>query len=333
MAHNRNITWKILRLQLATLLFAMCAVPAQSQLPADPGRPEYSAELVMPVLANTGHELHGLLKTIVPRMTALEAACGTIVATNGNGHGVAFSAFHILGNRRPWDLANPKDLQLSTVRFGGYTIDEVNNQVPLAGFALGEDGLVQIPTILIHQPAVEVPGNILSGPDMNGIRPESDFFFALVAGDPNGHWLLPQFPPEDLIRDVVAGERVILVGFPGENGGQLSFSTGIVDSDDAAFKLVADTSGAKMPYKPGVEFLARAYVSPGFSGGGVFGYDGKFVGVISRGAPNAPIPYTRFLSANFLLSKVREVMTSDQGDTFRNFIGVSLFHSSKNKSH
>jgi hypothetical protein len=93
-------------------------------------------------------------------------------------------------------------------------------------------------------------------------------------------------------RGAAAGELVVLLGYPlsGPTAGALTFSLARVLDDEQAHAAIARLQAAgdeegSIPYDPAVELLVagpQGIAAAGMSGGGAFGKDGLYLGVMVR---------------------------------------------------
>jgi len=111
--------------------------------------------------------------------------------------------------------------------------------------------------------------------------------------------------------------QVLLLGYPRdlpdrEFRGSLVASVGaIVDDATARDRLAhAEADEASVPYDPEVEFVVQARAVSGMSGGGVFDANGRFIGVMVRGATKQVdrTYFTRVVRASFIHTQLRAAL-------------------------
>jgi|GEM_PF-6790765 len=287
-------------------------------------------------------EIQRLLRAVRPMVLRNGKGSMTVVARTNAGEALGFSAMHVAKSGKT-SMPIHQDPTKPTMTY------ELVNEVPPLEYEMLDvgpeistpDQVTAHPAWRIFQPRIQLTMDTSgANPQISDIMPEVDFTVIRVgmerlslgsAGNSipsdskikavmsekhvNKNWPadLPFEPGSHNTRPAIQGEEVVLIGYPEENRSDLSFSTGQIAAPALAGDLVRgsnDTTENKIEFDPKIEGLVLGYGSTGFSGGAVFGMDGKFLGVLQRAQiPNNKmnpeiVPYVRFLTAEAIFGKL-----------------------------
>lgn len=188
------------------------------------------------------------------------------------------------------------------------------------------------PTFTLYHPAVPADEYVGS---LENILPEHDFYVAVLDGqkiasdgtaspEPLTDTPTPLYDPGQFTTtaptyaDADTNALVLAMGFPrsGATAGLLSASVGRVLSNAEAESAIAELAIAgdvegDIPYEPAVEIIIDGFAMGGMSGGGVFDFDGRLVGIIVRASdPRDGVQYVRAVRMSYIAGGLDEAVES-----------------------
>jgi hypothetical protein len=177
--------------------------------------------------------------------------------------------------------------------------------------------------------------------NLSNILPRHDAFLGLVdrqrypledggafpSPGPLEEGLLPLHDPHartleaPTFAEPVAGEQVLLVGFPAGGFSKGAFSVGPVLDDLEAEAAIAELAAVDdeegfIAYEPEVELLVRATSLAGMSGGGAFDGEGRLLGTLVRASQTPEVPQiVRLVRMSWIDARYRAALDAADEDT------------------
>lgn len=336
------------KISIGIFLFLFFSKSAYSQV-----RDFVDHELVSNALANPNNRHHRVLSKVAPLVLRKMFGGGsaTVVAKSNDGQGLILTALHIENSKFPQD---PEKLGLKESGDWAFELQPIlrNDKSPVESVIKDYiDPKHVIPVLsgfTLYSPKFDRPYDQVN----SSLYPKNDF--ALIALPQVGAWywykdpqtgLPSQLPgkysplPLTSIRsdplgtaEPMPGSEAVLVGFPKNKtpdpstqnvldvrNGQ-SYSTGQILSDTEANELFKTAVGVEklLPYDSSVEFLVLGKASPGFSGGGAFDVNGKYLGMLVRvGKFKDGREFVRVVRAKSILSQAVQKIQSISDDRTR----------------
>lgn len=255
--------------------------------------------------------------------------------------GLYISANHVFGVDT-WDSNEESYFDLTRVNNGIF----LGSQLPKL------NGNVQLGNELIADFKLYHPKIPLSATNAT-IFPESDFYLGIIDNQrviDNGLAIYPNsvqtgqalqiYDPNNRTTssqtwsNVLVNDTILVVGYPQDRtnypNGAVSTGTVLSDSEAATaielLKAKGDVEG-EIPYKPIVEFVAKAEAISGMSGGGVFNSEGQLVGISVRATTLNSQPIVRVIRITYIrqeLASFYNNLPSTDKDKLRPFIHGEL---------